>query len=137
MEKHVAYNPIAQNDAPESSYGDSEDMISGVEHKQRGTVVLYAKRAVLIAILLVLYTGAVVELTKRVTHRDRRVGRRFLNTPVDNDYIVYDAKVMEQWEDLGKGPRIEYFTEPSEEIDRNWHDIVERMSFAPFSAWFR
>ncbi|KAJ4343605.1 hypothetical protein N0V87_000372 [Didymella glomerata] len=35
---------------------------------------------------------------------------------------------MEQWEDLGKGPRIEYFTEPSEEIDRNWHDIVEHQN---------
>lgn len=128
MERSIVYDPIAQNDAPEFLYGDSEDVILGIKRKQRGTVFSRAKHAVLVLFLLVLYTGTVVGLTKRLTHRDRRVGRRFLNTPVDNEFIVYDARVMKQWEDVGSGPRIEYFTEPSEEIDRNWHEIVERMS---------
>ena len=87
MAKPTVYDPVAQHDAPESSYGDSEDADLGFQRKQRGTVFAYAKHTVIVVFLLVLYTGTVVDLTKRITHRDRRVGRRFLNTPVDLSLI--------------------------------------------------
>ncbi|KAI4962232.1 hypothetical protein J4E86_001264 [Alternaria arbusti] len=35
---------------------------------------------------------------------------------------------MEQWEDEGRSLPVEYFAEPSEEIDRNWHEIVEHQN---------
>ncbi|KAF2032051.1 hypothetical protein EK21DRAFT_110264 [Setomelanomma holmii] len=94
------YDPVAQNDAAESSCGDSEN---------EPLVNQYTR----------------LNLTLKVAHGNRRVRRRFLNTPMDNTYIVYDARVMEQWEDEEKSRPVEYFAEPSEEIDRNWHEIVE------------
>lgn len=127
MEKHIVYDPIAQNDAVESSCGDSENGPLVNQYTRRELLAWYAKRGVVIAAFLVFYTIVVVSLTLRVAHENRRVGRRFLNTAVDNDYIVYDARVMEQWEDEGKSRPVEYFAEPNEEIDRNWHEIVERM----------
>jgi hypothetical protein len=127
MEKNIVYDPVAQNDADESSCGDPENEPLVSQDTRRGTLPTYAKRSAIIAVLLVLYTIVVVSLTLRVAHGNRRVGRRFLNTPVDNNYIVYDAKVMGQWEDEVKSRPYEYFAEPSEEIDRNWHEIVERM----------
>lgn len=127
MEKHIVYNPVAQNDGAELSCGDSENESLVNENTRRGLLASHAKRSVVIAALLFLYTIFVVSLTLRVAHGNRRVGRRFLDTPVDNKYIVYDARVMEQWEDEGRSLPVEYFAEPSEEIDRNWHEIVERM----------
>jgi hypothetical protein len=135
MEKHALYDPVAQNDVPESPFSEAEDQSFGDEHTSRKSPSSYAKLGAIIVILLVLYTIAIVDLTMRVAHRDRRVGRRFLGTPVDNNYIVYDARVMEQWEDVGQGPKIEYFTPPSEEIDRNWHEIVDRMFSRRLSLW--
>lgn len=127
MEKHVLYDPVAQNDVSESPFSEPKDRTFGDEHTSRKSPSSYAKLGAAIVVFLFLYTVATVNLTMRVAHRDRRVGRRFLDTPVDNNYIVYDAKVMEQWEDVGQGSRIEYFTQPSEEIDRKWHEIVDRM----------
>lgn len=127
MEKHIVYDLVAQNDGAESSCGDLENESLVNDYTRRGLLASYAKRSVVIAALLFLYTIVVVSLTLRVAHGNRRVGRRFLNTPVDNKYIVYDARVMEQWEGEGRSRPVEYFAEPSEEIDRNWHEIVERM----------
>jgi hypothetical protein len=129
MEKHIVYDPVAQDDASESPCGDSENEPLVKQYTRRVLLVSYTKRCVVIAAFLFFYTILVVSLTLRVAHGNRRVGRRFLNTPVDNNYIVYDARVMGQWEDEGKSRSIEYFAEPSAEIDRNWHEIVERMHF--------
>lgn len=130
MEQNIVYDPISQNDAAQSSCSDLESEPLADQYKGRQPLVSYTKRSAVIVAFLLLYTVFVVSLTLRVTHENRRVGRRFLDTPVDNNYIVYDARVMDQWEDQGdegkKSQYVEYFAEPSEEIDRNWHDIVER-----------
>ena len=82
MEKHVLYDPIAQNDVSESPFNEPEDRTFGDEHTSRKSPSSYAKLGAAIVIFIILYTVATVNLTMRVAHRDQRVGRRFLDTPV-------------------------------------------------------
>ncbi|KAL5115116.1 hypothetical protein ACEQ8H_006952 [Pleosporales sp. CAS-2024a] len=118
------YDPIAQSDTAESLISDSENETFTTSRARRSNFASYLKRSIITVAVLAFYTIAVVRLTLKGAREHRRVGRRFLDTPVDNDYIVYDAKVMGQWEDEGQQHYVEYFGEPSEEIDRNWHNIV-------------
>lgn len=125
MEKNLVYDPVAQNDIVDSSCSDSESEQLVDHYPRHGSLASYAKRGLIVGTLLVLYTIVLVGLTLRVAQQNRRVGRRFLSTPVDNDFIVYEPTVMKLWDGQGKSRRVEYFAEPSEKIDHNWHEIVE------------
>lgn len=44
-----------------------------------------------------------------------------VSAPADN-YISYEPRVMRQWE---YPSNVTYFTEPNEQVDRNWHGLFE------------
>lgn len=84
-----------------------------------------------IAAFLLIWSLIVASLALRSAHNNRRVGQRFLKSPVDSQYIVYEPRVMEQWEDDSPESSGPYFTEPSEQIDRNWHNLFQCMFKLP------
>ncbi|KAM3548793.1 hypothetical protein MY1884_009024, partial [Beauveria asiatica] len=75
-------------------------------------------------LVLIVYTVVVASATWFMTKESRRHGTRFLKSPA-NDYIAYEVHVMDQFEDRNATM---YFGEPSEAIDRNWHEIFEHQN---------
>ncbi|KAK8103331.1 uncharacterized protein PG998_010364 [Apiospora kogelbergensis] len=71
--------------------------------------------------LLVGFTVIAVCQAKKGT---RMRGTRFLNSPL-NDFIRYEAQVMDQFEWPDKKM---YFTEPHPQVDQNWHDLFEHQN---------
>ncbi|KAI0182898.1 hypothetical protein EV127DRAFT_401819 [Xylaria flabelliformis] len=128
MEKYVEYHPV---DSHEDSHRSSETLENGallgdelrVNHKRR---VFKTVIKTFVAILCVtVYTAIVASATwtkaAQTYKAARRHGTRWLKSPAD-DFIVYEPHVMELWEDPNAP---QYFGEPSEEIDRNWHNLFE------------
>ncbi|KAI1110828.1 hypothetical protein F5Y14DRAFT_465197 [Nemania sp. NC0429] len=79
------------------------------------------------ALALILYSSLLIAVVLKVSSDSRRHGTRFLKSPVD-DYISYEPRVMEQWEDLDPDAPIFFTGKPSEEIDRNWHELLRYMN---------
>ncbi|KAI0442227.1 hypothetical protein F4803DRAFT_520353 [Xylaria telfairii] len=79
------------------------------------------------ALALVLYSSLVVAVVLTVSINNRRHGARFLASPV-NDYISYEPRVVEERENLDPDAPIFFTGKPSEEIDRNWHKLLEYMN---------
>lgn len=124
MEKPLVYEPVPQHDGADSTVEDQEDTLlfrQDIKDRRWASCLKYGTT---LGLLLLAYSLVVVSLTLNVANNNRRIGQRFLKTPVDNDYIVYEPRVMEQWEDRGGSP-VTFFAEPSEQVDKNWHDLFQ------------
>ncbi|KAI9739844.1 MAG: hypothetical protein M1818_004900 [Claussenomyces sp. TS43310] len=124
MEKPSMYESVPQHDGTDSTVDDQDDTPLFRQDLRRRCCVSYLKYGTILVLYLLAYSVVVVSITLNVAASKRRIGQRFLKTPVDNSYIVYELRVMEQWEDRGGSP-ITYFAEPSEHIDKHWHDLFQ------------
>ncbi|KAI1160181.1 hypothetical protein F5B18DRAFT_676256 [Nemania serpens] len=144
MEKYAEYHPVASHKDSRSS---SETLENGallsdelsdelrVNHKCR---VFKTSVKTSVAILCIaVYTAIVVFVTwTKAAHTykaARRHGTRWMKSPA-NDYIVYESHIMELWEDPN-GPQ--YFGEPSEEIDQNWHNLFKHHNLGLSADYMR
>ncbi|GAW19417.1 hypothetical protein ANO14919_089040 [Xylariales sp. No.14919] len=76
---------------------------------------------------LILYSSLIIAVVLTVSSDNRRYGTRFLSSPV-SDYITYEPRVMQQWEDLDPDAPVFFTGGPSKEIDQNWHNLLEYMN---------
>ncbi|KAG8424316.1 hypothetical protein J3458_001119 [Metarhizium acridum] len=130
MKESPDYTPINHDD-PRSSSEIEDDFLISKNHptRQQRRRCMRPLLAIIAVLALAAYTAILVALTWRMTRQSRLHGTRFLKSPA-NDYITYEPYVMEQWELPGD---IQYFGEPSKEVDQNWHNIFEHQNIG-FSA---
>lgn len=60
---------------------------------------------------------------------------RVYKSALANDYIRYEPRVMQQWENIDPDAPIYFTGEPREEIDQNWHRLLNG-KFIPCSLGF-
>ncbi|KAI0602334.1 hypothetical protein F4775DRAFT_588567 [Biscogniauxia sp. FL1348] len=123
-----SYQPIEQlDDSKSSSEIENSSLLTGdaVTCKQRRFKPLVMLGGFL---ALTVYTLIIITMTFRVAQKNRLYGSRMQNTLLDN-YIKYENHVMEQWEDVDPEKPL-YFADPSPEIDRNWHELLQYLNLA-------
>ncbi|PYH94553.1 hypothetical protein BO71DRAFT_429897 [Aspergillus ellipticus CBS 707.79] len=128
LEKPLIYESVSQHDSTNSPVDSSSDNEALLYRQGRSNRHWrsYLKYSAIIGILLFLYSSLLVTLTVNVTSKNRRIGPRFVKTPVDPKSIVYEAHVMEQWVDQGGGSPVTYFSnQPNEQVDKNWHELFQ------------
>ncbi|KAL2063094.1 hypothetical protein VTL71DRAFT_6166 [Oculimacula yallundae] len=122
-----AYKPIVpyrEGSETDSDAGEKDDLLNDRKALLRDQCIRYIGKGAIFLTFLLGWSLLVVSLTFKVAGTDRRVGQRFMKTPVPKEYIVYEPHVMERWEDEGPNARAgPYFVEPSPEVDENWHKL--------------
>ncbi|KAF2181168.1 hypothetical protein K469DRAFT_590401 [Zopfia rhizophila CBS 207.26] len=131
MKEKLGYQPIQDDDESKSSVEMEDATLLSSKSRQsrwrsRAFVVLWA------AVFLLLWTSLVSFVTLRIAKHNRRFGTRFLKSPA-NDYIVYEPQSFISFEkgtsahsqEYESSSNVSYFTEPNEQIDRNWAELLE------------
>jgi len=114
------YHHIEDHDEPKlGSETEEAHLMSFRSVHRRRNPFLRPLVVLVIVIFICLYSSLLVLATMRVLKNSRFYGTRFSNSPV-NDYIFYEPQVFRQEE---YPSNITYFTKPSPEVDRNWHEV--------------
>ncbi|KNG89428.1 hypothetical protein ANOM_003131 [Aspergillus nomiae NRRL 13137] len=125
IKRSSEYDALSQHDSTESIGSDHDENLPSHQKARRShRWKSYLKLALISGVFLAAYSLLIVSLTYNAAKSHRKIGQRFLKTPVDPEYIVYEPRVMEQWEDR-HGEPVTYFGEPSEKIDKGWHDLFK------------
>ncbi|KAH7035654.1 uncharacterized protein B0I36DRAFT_240309 [Microdochium trichocladiopsis] len=128
MGKSQLYQPIdVQSDDGNKSSTEAEErygLLYGEvrplpRHSKLVRALLWLAAIIGIIVYTAVVAGTAAFTAYRFLQKNTLHGTRFLKSPA-NDYITYESRVMDQFEyDNEK----QYFTDPSPEIDANWHEL--------------
>ncbi|KAI1183513.1 hypothetical protein F5B17DRAFT_448291 [Nemania serpens] len=129
MEKPQRYQLIHHQGESEQSSEDEDATLLpvGAIFGRRRRYIRVTLIVVGVIIALIVYSGALVIATLKLTEYQKRQGTRFLKSPV-SDFLSYVPHVMEQWEDVKPDAKIYFTGKPRPEIDQNWHDLLNPMN---------
>lgn len=136
------YKSLSPGDEPsDAGIGEEAAMIEGLTPKKRSSLPFSLFTIICSSVLLFLYSVVLMQITRHVSSSGRSRGTRFMkckfmlrvwplalsltcHIALANDFIQYEPRVFHQFERPWQN--VTYVTTPSDEVDRNWHNLVQR-----------